>query len=558
MASSVASEPGEAAAHCVQDIEQADFVALRLDTSDKESPRRAQSKIELEDFYTLHTQRLQTAPEGRLPLRIGLCCGRWCADQRHWKLRSHEIGLWTGSHLEMSVEVSRARHQQALKQQEATHKRFADKHKHGLPPSKWRSQLANSACWVLAALRSKQVPIIVHEGLADLLQIFDKFEGNAPDGHLQFGRAWMERFPIVFDTCLMAEEDAQNSVGTPAAGDLASTNSLRDLLRWRSTPERAHGSLADLHRILLSAPSWRACIPTARYKEYGLYTQRASSGRNGLVTCSGEGYMARSAMEVAEVFLLLVSFMLQSIVKGEETDDIAKRRKVETASQASATSPTSSPIQSKLPLKRLPSFSEESTTCETGPTTVPPDSRQASAHSSEAAVGGTGHPSDAAEETDVTPTDVASPKQLAQTKCFAAEANQAPAFPKQEIAHKGQTSRVPNVSSVTCSVSPPKKRKHMQSSEKAAECDAVLVALSQRLAGCDGEDAAPSELLAAASSTCRLFQNRVSAVGTPPGYLRLNSLLQVQLARRVLRKSQPASDRSGAEKSSELRRTIFA
>lgn len=553
-----ASEPGEAAAHCVQDIEQADFVALRLDTSDEESPGRAQSKIELEDFYALHTQRLQTAPEGRLPLRLGLCCGRWCADQRHWKLRSHEIGLWAGSHLEMSVEVSRARHQQALKQQESTYKRLPDKQ--GLPPSKWRSQLANSACWVLAALRSKQVPIIVHEGLADLLQIFDKFEGNAPDGHLQFGRAWMERFPIVFDTCLMAEEDAQNSVQTPVAGDLASTNSLRGLLRWRSTSERAHGSLADLHRILLSAPSSRACMPTARYKEYGLYTQRASSGRNGLVTWSGEGYMARSAMEVAEVFLLLVSFMLQSTVKGDEADEIAKRRKVETDSQASATSSTSSPIQSKLAPKRLPSFSERSTTCETGPTTVPPgSSRLASAYSSEAAVGGTGHRSDAAEEIDVTPTDVAPPKQLAQTDCFAAEAIRASALPKQENARVGQALRVPKVSSVSCSVSAPKKRKKMQSSEIAAECDAVLAALSQRLAGGDGgEDAAPSELLAAAASTCRLFHSRVSAVGTPPGYLRLNSLLQVQLARRVLRKSQPAADRSGAAKSSELRKAIFA
>jgi len=553
MASSVASEPGEAAAHCVQDIEQADFVALRLDTSDEEPPGRARSKIELEDFYALHLQRLQTAPEGRLPLRLGLCCGSWCADQRHWKLRSHEIGLWAGSHLEMPVEVSRARHQQASQQLKAILKRLPDKH--GSPPSKWRSQLANSACWVLAALRSKQVPIIVHEGLGDLLQIFDKFEGSAPDGHLQFGRAWMERFPIVFDTCLMAEEDVQNSVANPAVGDSASIKSLHGLSRWRSKSERAHGSLADLHRVLLSSPSSFACMPTTRYKEYGLYTQRASSGRTGLVTCSGEGYMARSAMEVAEVFLFLVSYVLQSAVKGDEADENAKKRKIETDSQASTTSSAPSAIKSQAAPRRLPSFSEQSTTCETGPTTVPSGySRQASAYSSEPAVGGTGHRSDAAEETDVVSIDAA--KHQAQADCFAAEAKRSSALTKQDVACTGQASREAKLSSVTCSDSAPKKRKKMLSSDKAAECDAVLAALSKKFAGCDRGDAAPSELLAAATATCRLFQNRVSAVETPPGYLRLNSLLQVQLARRALRKSQPASDRDVVAKSKELRKAV--
>jgi len=402
------------------------------------------------------------------------------------------------------------------------------------------------------------VPIIVHDGLGDLLQIFDKFEGSAPDGHLQFGRAWMERFPIVFDTCLMAEEDVQNNVRIPAVGDSASINSLHGLSRWRSKPERAHGSLADLHRILLSAPSSSACMPTARYKEYGLYTQRASSGRNGLVTCSGEGYMARSAMEVAEVFLFLVGCMLQSAVNGDEADENAKKRKMETDSQASATSSAPSAIQSQAAPRRLPSFSEKSTTCETGPTTVPPGySRQASAYSSEAAVGGTGHRSDAAEDADVISLDAAPSKHLAQSDCFAAEANRASALPKQDVACTGQASRVPKLSSVTCSDSAPKKRKQMLSCDKAAECDAVLAALSQKFAGCDGGDAAPSELLAAASATCRLFQNRVSAVETPPGYLRLNSLLQVQLARRVLRKSQPASDLGGVAKSNELRKAVF-
>jgi len=538
MPSRVAGKSGEAAAHCVQDIEQADFVALRLDTSDEEPPGRTRSKIELEDFYALHIQRLQTAPEGRLPLRLGLCCASWCADQRHWKLRSHEIGLWAGSHLEMSVEESRARHQQALQQLKAILKRLPDKH--GPPPSKWQSQLANSACWVLAALRSKQVPIIVHEGLGDLLQIFDKFEGRAPDGHLQFGRAWMERFPIVFDTCLMAEEDVQNSVANPAVGDTASIKILHGLLRWRSKPERSHGSLADLYRILLSAPSSSACMPTTRYKEYGFYTERASSGRNGLVTCSGEGYMARSAMEVAEVFLFLVSYMLQSAVEGDEADEDPKKRKIETDSQASATSSAPSAIKSQAAPRRLLS--------------PPGYSRQASAYSSEAAVGGTGHRSDAAEETDVVSIHAA--KHQAQTDCFAAVTNISSALPKQDVASTGQASREPTLSSVICSDSAPKKRKKMLSSDKAAECDAVLAALSKKLAGCDGGDAAPSELLAAASATCRLFQNRVSAVGTPPGYLRLNSLLQVQLARRVLRKSQPASDHDGVANPKELRKAV--
>ena len=74
-------------------------------------------------------------------------------------------------------------------------------------------------------------------------------------------------------------------------------------------------------------------------------------------------------MEVAEVFLFLVSYVLQSAVKGDEADEYAKKRKIETDSQASTTSSAPSAIKSQAAPRRLTSFSDKSTTCETGPTT---------------------------------------------------------------------------------------------------------------------------------------------------------------------------------------------
>eukprot|EP00927_Polykrikos_kofoidii_P054244 TRINITY_DN48698_c0_g1_i1.p1 TRINITY_DN48698_c0_g1~~TRINITY_DN48698_c0_g1_i1.p1 ORF type:complete len:578 (+),score=84.39 TRINITY_DN48698_c0_g1_i1:75-1808(+) len=103
----------EAAAYCVDDVDTADLIALRLeclgpDDPASESGNTAQDE-DVEEHYRACVDRLSNA-EGRLPMRLGICCARWCEEENVWHLNSHEVALWPGNDLMMKEKVLSQRH----------------------------------------------------------------------------------------------------------------------------------------------------------------------------------------------------------------------------------------------------------------------------------------------------------------------------------------------------------------------------------------------------------------------------------------------------------------
>mmetsp|Transcript_16331 Transcript_16331/g.28609 ORF Transcript_16331/g.28609 Transcript_16331/m.28609 type:complete len:564 (+) Transcript_16331:72-1763(+) len=531
---SVPCEPGEEPARCVADVEEADFVTLRLDTAEDPSLLKSNGKLGLEDVYANHVKGFRGSQESPLPLRLGLCCAIWRDSQRHWELRSHELGLWPGSVLEMPAEVLRARWQAAGCGQ-----------KEGPLVSRWAGQLAESTRWVLAALHAKRAPLVVHDGLTDLLQLYDKFAGDLPAGHLEFGRAWMEKFPVILDTRLIAEQDeVQNDTSIPADTPAA-------LMKWRCMPGSG-GGLAELHKHLLETPRPSRSVPSSRFKEQGLYTHRASSGRSGIVTNSGVGLVARGAMEIAEVFLLLMSHKLQSAIH-DEAEERRKRRKTGQSSPMSPSRSTQSGQQSRTLQKKtstvsaistasgMPSTLSDEKSSRAGPTTGAARSGAASA-GSEVGQAGSDDCSGAASK-EAVPTkasrDVGTPP-----KSLKAKSQRAATLPSSKASDTLEALAKP-AAEMNGVASPEgrRKRPRSNSSEKAAECSAALALLTERLAGIPKDDGSASssefstELQHKAAAVCRYFHNRVAAPESLPGHLRLDTLLQVQLIKR-LRKAQ--------------------
>jgi len=446
MGGTVLGDPGEEAAQCVADIETADLVAVRLDTSgtfnvDSHPP------VELDAYYQACAQRVRNA----LPLRLGLCCCRWKADLQVWELRSHEIDFWPGESLSISQQVLLARfrlskvaaaslaeaaaagavakaEEQLLpaeapadvaalsepqpQQQEAPleavgAKQKQQKQQQQQQRSRWSAQLACSLQWVIAALYRAQPPLVVHDGLLDLLQLHDKCAGDAPKGHLEFGHAFVGLFPVVFDTFLLAQEGRSTQTGKKQDATLTLEELLRQM--WEASPKNG-------------AP---AC-----FKELGLFTHRASSDRLRIVVGGGLGAVARGAMAVAEVFLLQVE---QWIKAGK--------------------------------VRKQPNGHGGANTCNGGP---------------ESAFG----------------QHAGSP---ARAKV---EAN---GFPL------------------------PGGKRSRSALDEAAACAAVVGAVAARLAGTSPPGLPTSEAI------CRRFLNRVAARGSLPGYLRLDTLVQVRLAKRLKR-----------------------
>jgi len=531
MGGSVPGEPGEESARCMADIDEADFVTLRLDTSDDVSLLRSRGKLGLEDVYESYVKDLQGPQERALPLRLGLCCAIWRDSHRHWELRSHELGLWPGSVLEMPADVLKARWQAAGCGQ-----------KDGALVSRWAGQVANSTRWVLAALHAKRKPLVVHDGLTDVLQLYDKFTGNLPADHLEFGRAWMEQFPIVLDTRLIAEQDEEQKelptapIETPPA-----------LTKWRCMPGSG-GGLAELHKDLLEAPRPLRAVPSARFKEQGLYTHRASSGRSGIVTNSGIGSVARGAMEVAEVFLLLMGHKLQSAIN-DKAEESRKRRKTGPGPGQSAMSPSRSPhsrtLQKKTSTVSAITVSAISTAVSDGKSSrdvgAAPGSGAASAGSELGRAGSDGSSGAASKETVHKACEVGTPPKTPKAERKGA---QLPAAKSDDAVVK------PPADSCT---SPENRRKRLRSnsSEKAAECSAALALLIERLAGIPKDDGSASggefsaDLQSKAAAVCRYFHNRLAAPESIPGHLRLDTLLQVQLVKR-LRKAQGVFNEAAA------------
>ncbi|CAK0820144.1 unnamed protein product [Prorocentrum cordatum] len=216
-------DPGVAVARCVSDIEVADIVALDLEFSGlflrmgRDSPPPA-----LEEYFA---KCLESVPRF-LPLQLGVCCARQrpapspgaggsaCGA---WELRSHEFNLWPGPGRRVfsaDMESLKFLRQHgfdfnAFLEQAHPFVRLPQKAEAGgAEPGASKSDLGPPACAtrVLEAMRRTRVPVVVHNGLLDLLHLYDKFVADLPGDSRAFGGAWLANFPLLFDTRLVAQE----------------------------------------------------------------------------------------------------------------------------------------------------------------------------------------------------------------------------------------------------------------------------------------------------------------------------------------------------------------
>lgn len=515
MAGAVASMPGEEAAFCVADIEGADFIALQLDTS--EVAKHDQELADLESFFQMSVQQLHLK---RLPLRLGVCCARWQEKEGLWDLRSHEIGLWPGSCLEISAELalSRRKHAEASGAQLCSGK------------SRWAAQLSSPARWVLNTVQQAKVPLILHDGLFDLLQLHDKFIGDVSPAHMLFGGSWIKQFPAVFDTRLLALEALTTSrdglssppVPIPGTGGPAA-----------SSPGEL---LEKMIRQLQEGKKERPAL-LGSFRELGSFRHRASCARSGLVTAPGGGSCARRAMEVAELFVLQVGIHLGC---AEPPEPESKRRRVDSARECSDTDLASS---TNLPLSHacLDELSPVSPQCEDTLRSEVATALTPSSHIHAASV-------PAAQESELfvepgTPEKVlkripSSPSN--NTIDSSTRAKRTPATVKAQPAW--YTCATPEQNPPGASL----QKRARSVLEEAAAGSRTMTALASTLArlvkcpssmksstGCQEAGAESACAITSSLELCRRFQNRVAAVGTLQGYLRLDTLLHVRLVKQM-------------------------
>eukprot|EP00929_Paragymnodinium_shiwhaense_P057283 TRINITY_DN2866_c0_g1_i2.p1 TRINITY_DN2866_c0_g1~~TRINITY_DN2866_c0_g1_i2.p1 ORF type:complete len:552 (-),score=141.78 TRINITY_DN2866_c0_g1_i2:366-2021(-) len=290
-----------AAASCVADVESADFVALRLG-----GHSGCETTAQLQDAAAAAvaaTPAAGHASEGVvesflaarsvarhiLPTKLGVCCCRWRPgtpggeEAGAWELRSHELDLWPGDGMAMqrskNLRIRRREAAAMMKAPRASRSRTEDADK-VWGGSRWAGQLASTVQWVIAAIRATRCPLVVHGGLPELLQIFDKFVADIPKAPESFGAVWAWRFPAgLFDVSFLAKELGQ---------------------RGRDGHVAKEATLDDLHRhVLVELEKERRL----NFEELGLYTHRASSQSKGLVSAGSVGAAGRQAMAIAEIYL---------------------------------------------------------------------------------------------------------------------------------------------------------------------------------------------------------------------------------------------------------------
>jgi len=306
-------------AQCVDDIDAATFVALRFGSHVANTPKAqhgtasstvvvgSETQMTPEDHYRacIHETR-----DGVLPIVLGICCARWCPEEALWHLRSYEIGLWPGE--DSASEASKRRLETSVG---------------GKGARRWSSQLASSAQWAMSAIHNARVPIVVHGGLSDVVQTYEKFVGELPATSTEFGRRWLEFCPLLFDVACMQRDAVLQPL---------------DLL----------------NRCLASV----SMPPGAKlpFKELGIYTKRASSPRLGLVVGSSrEGVVARSAMAIAEIYLLTLSSLGSSQLQVAEPNKLPVRPQ-HAVVQLPGSAAKSSVLEAPETPRRQPKFRDRS------------------------------------------------------------------------------------------------------------------------------------------------------------------------------------------------------
>ncbi|CAE7561653.1 STE23, partial [Symbiodinium necroappetens] len=187
---------------CLSDIEVADFVALDLEFSGLFVDHQRGPQV-LEAYFA---RCVESVPKF-LALQLGLCCVQFQKEKQVWELRTHEFDLWPQDRRLFTVDLQSL---QFLRTHGFDFNAFLERaHPYSrLPPlgHKLAGNAHVKATPVLQALRDAKVPVVLHNGLLDMLHLYDKFLGDLPADPESFGKAWVEHFSLLFDTRVLAQD----------------------------------------------------------------------------------------------------------------------------------------------------------------------------------------------------------------------------------------------------------------------------------------------------------------------------------------------------------------
>lgn len=289
---------------CVSDIEVADFVAIDLEFSGLFlKPERERRELTLSEYFT---KCVESIPQF-MPLQLGICCGRRLSDGiagGRWEVRVHEFNLWSQDRRIFSSDMQSLRFLRAhgfdfnkyfeqgyaFERLRPTPLSTADGS--GTPAAPLRRPPATHVTHVLAALREAKIPLVVHNGLLDMLHVYNKFFGELPSTATEFADVWRSEFPTFFDTRLIALEGRSEAFRHPSAFNLE-----------------------QLHQHLSAIP--QGDVP--------MQFERGGPASAGGAAHSSAGY---DAMLTAEVFIMEMDLLLRSSAVRDQGS--AKRRKIDT------------------------------------------------------------------------------------------------------------------------------------------------------------------------------------------------------------------------------------
>eukprot|EP00927_Polykrikos_kofoidii_P055477 TRINITY_DN49728_c0_g1_i1.p1 TRINITY_DN49728_c0_g1~~TRINITY_DN49728_c0_g1_i1.p1 ORF type:complete len:421 (-),score=52.80 TRINITY_DN49728_c0_g1_i1:87-1349(-) len=216
------------ASRCVAEIEMANFVALDCEFSGLFlNPTKEHTTLPVEEYFT---KCVESIPQFLL-LQLGICCARWQPVQQtavgggtaqtdgKWELRSYEFNLWPDARRVFKVDLESLRYLRrhrfdfnAFFDSAYTYSRLPveDGQNKGLEPHQ-----NDHVTRVLFALRKARIPLVFHNGLLDMLHMYDKFFGDLPKQHGDFGSAWIAQFPLLFDTRAIAQQGGGGTFRRP-------------------------------------------------------------------------------------------------------------------------------------------------------------------------------------------------------------------------------------------------------------------------------------------------------------------------------------------------------
>eukprot|EP00435_Cladocopium_sp_Y103_P051192 s837_g15.t2 len=477
----------------------ADFVALRFDTSEYLFQTVKKPNLSMEEYFKLHVKQMQQPPQFELPQRLGICCGVWNPFDRCFQLSSYDLGLFPG--------FWQSKMPRRCGTQRVHARRFIHEKVKAKKGNRWEEYMSSTVVMVLKALREARCPLLVYDGLTDLIQLFDKFLGSVGNSAEECFDQWLQHFPAIYDVKWMALQDP------PGDADVLVPPGLE---KWRQEdPKKV--TLAGLWRAIYCSPWTKRGRLPLRFREMGDRNFRAQSvlGLDRPTGIEGEGYMGRMTMMIAEIFVMLNDYRMPPMKKEDLKPSKVSR-------SASLVRKNCESIKKKVKGRVTKKQRRELTKkfADVGSTTLP----------------------DSADEVTSTPTFTmsasptlkAAPVESRKRKFSeddAVDAVPSPATPPEALAALA-LSELSELARAAEAAEPVAKRpRRPRCLTRVRQIESVVDAFARNLVNqrteedIDVTDAYGMELLERCASNCRFFRNVLCASGTPQGRVALDAQL---------------------------------